>query len=680
MTTNENENRPSPEAMSPRARAEEEQVQQGQRGGRALVAAHRESPGRPETDALLVCVSGSPFSERLIRKTRHLADEMHAAWHTVYIDPLGGGRQVQENRERVWQNLRLAESLGAHIATLSATSVAEAVIHYAVSHNITRIVVGKPAKPRWREFLLPPTVDQIIRLSGSIDVHVVSIEPTVLRSHPAGTGPNLSIRLSGYLASLALVAAATLTGLLVRPVLQPANMVMIYLLVVVVAALRLGRKPAILTAFLGVLAFNFFFVPPHLTFAVADTQYLITFVALFAVGVIISSLVSMARERAEAVRDREAQTNSLYHLSRDLAATADIETLLAAVLKNLGESLHAGAAVILPDGERMTVAAASTGLQPSVKELAVAQWAFRNGKEAGRGTETLGSAALLHLPLQASGNLLGVLGVKLEHEADYRSRQARRLLDAFASQTAMALERIQLSRQAEQAQLLNARENLERALLNSISHDLRTPLVSITGALDTLRERVHTLADQARLELLDTAWEEAERLNRFVDNLLDMTKLEAGAVKLRRELCDVEDLVGCALAAMERRLGDRKVELHIPAALPPVRLDMTLMSQVLVNLLDNAMKYTPAASPIEMTARADGGRLAMAVADRGQGIPDHDLHRVFDKFYRLPVPEGAAGTGLGLSICKGIVEAHGGTIHAENRTGGGLKIIVILPL
>ncbi|MRR51732.1 MAG: sensor histidine kinase KdpD [Rhodocyclaceae bacterium] len=641
----------------------------------------RSIPGPwPAAERLLVCVSGSPFSERLIRITRHLADEMNAAWHTVYIETPGGGRQVQENRERVWKDLRLAESLGAHIATVSATSVAEAVIHYAVSHNVTKIVVGKPSRPRWREFLLPPTVDQIIRLSGPIDVHVVSIEPTAPKAEPAGAVPKAPLRLSGYLASLTLVVAATLLSVLVRPVLEPANMVMIYLLVVVVAALRLGRKPAILTAFLGVLAFDFFFVPPHLTFAVADTQYLITFVALFAVGIIISSLVSKARERAEAVRDREAQTNSLYHLSRDLAATADIETLLEAVLKNLGESLNAGAAVILPEGERMKVAAASKGLHPSVKELAVADWAFRNRKEAGRGTETLGSAEFLHLPLQASGNLLGVLGIKLGNEADYRSRQTRRLLDAFASQTAMALERIQLSRQAEQSQILHARENLERALLNSISHDLRTPLVAITGALDTLRERVHTLADQARLELLDTAWEEAERLNRFVGNLLDMTKLEAGAVKLHRELCDAEDLVGCALAAMERRLGDRKIELHVPSTLPPVRLDMTLMSQVLVNLLDNAMKYTPSESPIEIAARADGGRLVIEVADRGPGIPERDLKRVFDKFYRLPVPEGAGGTGLGLSICKGIVEAHGGTIRAENRPGGGLKIIISLPL
>jgi two-component system sensor histidine kinase KdpD len=633
----------------------------------------------PAAERLMVCVSGSPFGERLIRITRRLADEMKAPWFTVYVETPGGGRHLQENRGRVWKDLRLAESLGAQVATLTSTSVADAVIDYAGRHNITRIVVGKPTKPRWREFLLPPTVDQLIRQSGAIDVYVVSISTPEPGPKPAAV-PKRPMRLSGYTAAVALVAAATLVCQLVRPFIAPTNMVMVFLLVVVIAALRLGLKPAILTAFLGVLAFDLFFVRPFLTFAVADTEYLITFVALFTVGVIISTLVAKARERADAVREREAQTNSLYHLSRALAAAADTESLMEAVLANIRESLGAKVAVILPEGDKLKVAAASTGLQVSVKEIAVADWAFRNRKAAGHGTETLGSAELLYLPLHASGNLLGVIGIRLEKEADYRSRQTRRLLDAFASQTAMALERVQLSLQAEEAQIIQARENLERALLNSISHDLRTPLVSITGALDTLRERVHTLADEARLELLDTAWGEAERLNRFVGNLLDMTKLEAGALKLRRELCDVQDLVGCALAAVERRLGTRKVEVHVSSTLPPVRLDMTLMTQVLVNLLDNALKHSPAASPIEIAARAEANFLNIEINDRGPGIPEQELKKVFEKFYRIPVPERTAGTGLGLSICKGIVEAHGGMIRAENRIGGGLRIIVKLPL
>jgi two-component system sensor histidine kinase KdpD len=244
----------------------------------------------------------------------------------------------------------------------------------------------------------------------------------------------------------------------------------------------------------------------------------------------------------------------------------------------------------------------------------------------------------------------------------------------------MAMERIRFSRQAEQAQILQARENLERALLNSISHDLRTPLVSVTGVLYSLKEEGAHLSDGARRELLDSACSEAERLNRFVGNLLDMTRIEAGAIRLNAELCDVQDLVGCAMAATEQRIGNRSVEINVSNDLPLVSMDLVLMTQVLVNLLDNAHKYAPMESTIEISATTDNGKLSLEISDRGPGIPDHDLKRVFDKFYRIPIPEGAGGTGLGLSICKGIVEAHGGSISAENRSGGGLRIMILLPL
>ncbi|BDV41148.1 two-component sensor histidine kinase [Geotalea uraniireducens] len=633
----------------------------------------------PAAERLLVCVSGSPYSERLIRATRRLADELKAPWFTVYVETPGGDKYVQENRERVWRDLRLAESLGAQVANVTGNAVADALIDYAVRHNVTKIVVGKPAKPRWRELLSPPIVDQLIRLSGVIDVVVVSFAPGVGEERRPGK-PAQAPAVPGYLASLGLVAAASLICLLVKPFLQPTNMVMIYLLAVVLSAIRFGRRPAVLTAFLGVLAFDFLFVPPRLTFAVADTEYLITFAALFIVGVVISTLVARSRERAEAVREREVQTACLYYLSRDLAAAVDLEAIIHGVIRNIEETLGAKLAVFLPEGATLAIGGASGGLALDEKERAVADWAFRNRQAAGRGTGTLGSAALLYLPLQTAASVLGVLGIRLPDDAASRSEQKRRLLDAFASQTAMAMERVQFSRQAEQAEILQARENLERALLNSVSHDLRTPLASITGVLSSLRDEGELLNDRSRRELLETACEEAARLNRFVGNLLDMTRLEAGAVRLNLEPCDVQDLVGCALAALDARLGDRPVEVRIPLDLPLVPMDMVLMIQVLINLLDNALKYSPPAAPLEVYARLDDGWLIMAVADRGPGVPRQDLERIFDKFYRIPVPEGAGGTGLGLSICKGIVEAHGGEIRAENRAGGGLRVIVRLAL
>ncbi len=632
-------------------------------------------------EKLLVCVSGSPYSERLIRTTRRLADEMKAGWHTVYIETPGGNKHTRENREQVWRDLRLAESLGAQVATLSSTSVAEALIEYAVKNNVTKIVVGKPSKPRWREFLRQPLVDQIIRLSGAIDVHVVSIAEEQQKSHSKGASRSVKpIPWSGYVKSLVLVLATSLFAEPAHHYLAPTNLVMIYLLAVVLAATRLGRKPAMLTAFLSVVAFDFFFVPPRFTFAASDPEYLVTFVALFTVGIVISTLVSQSRERAEAIREREVQTASLYYLSRDLAVASDLTGILDAMVRNIEESLGAHIAVLLPEGERLEVKRASSDLSLGIKESAVADWAFKNRSPAGRGTDTLVSAELLYLPMQTTGDVLGILGVRLREQADYTSPLSRRLVQAFATQAALAIERVHLGKKAEQAQILQARETLERALLNSISHDLRTPLVSITGALGALRDKGIPLEQEAREDLLDAAWEEAGRLNRFVGNLLDMTRLESGALKLRQEPCDVQDLFGCVLAALEPQLGARKIEVSVPSGLPLVRMDMVLMIQVVVNLLDNALKYTPRDSSVKLVAELAERTLTLTVSDRGPGISEDDLQRVFDKFYRVPVPEGAGGTGLGLSICKGIVEAHGGSIRAENRNDGGLRMTVTLPI
>ncbi|MBJ6724472.1 DUF4118 domain-containing protein [Geomesophilobacter sediminis] len=485
--------------------------------------------------------------------------------------------------------------------------------------------------------------------------------------------------LAGYFGALATVAAATGLCELARPYLSPVNMVMPYLLAVVLVAVRLGRRPAVVAALFSVVDFDFFFVPPRFSFTIADKEFLITFFALFVVGVVISTLVAQLQERAEALRLRELRTASLYNLTRELAAAVDRPALTAALVKNAEATLAARVAVFLPVEERLEVAASSRDLPLGTADFDVALWCFRSRRTAGRGTESFSSSRLVFIPLKALAATLGVLAIEVA-DAEREPEEMNRLLDSYATQVAQALERIRLSREAQQAQIHKARESLERALLNSVSHDLRTPLATITGVLTTVLEEGERLGEGARRELLETARGEADRLNRFVGNLLDMTRLESGGVALNLEPCDVQDLVGCALAAVEKQTAGRQVDVRVPVDLPLVPMDLVLMIQVLVNLLDNAFKHSPEGCPVAIAAERAGGSLVITVSDCGPGVPEADLGRIFDKFYRIPVPEGAGGTGLGLSICKGIVEAHGGEIRARNGAAGGLEVSVSLPV
>lgn len=485
---------------------------------------------------------------------------------------------------------------------------------------------------------------------------------------------------SKYTAGLLLVLVATLAGEAARLHLSPTNMVMLYLLAVVLAALKLGLRPAIVTAALGVLAFDFFFVPPRFSLTVADKEYLITFLGLFTVGVVISSLVSRLHNRAEELHKRETETASLYRLSRDLSAAPDSEEVFNAIVRNAGDCFSASAAILLPEDNDVRIAAASEGFILSDQDMAAARWSLTSMRRAGNGTQNYSGSALLCLPMIAMGECYAVLMLSIAATAIPDDSRLQRIIEGYSVQLKMALVRVELTHRAEQAQILMAQENLERALLNSISHDFRTPLVTVSGVLSTLRNSEIHLDEATRHELLDTAGAEAERLNHFVSNLLDMTRIEAGVITLHLEPCDVQDLIGCALAAVEQRIGSRTVAVRLSDDLPPVQMDLVLMTQVVANLLDNSLKYSPANQPITLTASLKMPWFVLEVADHGYGIAEHDLVRIFEKFYRVPIPEGAGGTGLGLSICKGIVEAHGGRIYAENRAGGGMTIVVILPV
>jgi two-component system sensor histidine kinase KdpD len=639
----------------------------------------------PAKECLLVCVGPSPFSERLVRSARRLANELDAEWFAVHVETPGHDRLPQGQKDRISRALHLAEELGGKAVTLPGPSIAEAVLDYARKHNVTKIVAGKPIQPRWREMLRGSVMDQIVRHSGPIDTYMISGTPNdkEAMARPAdGWRPHPPWR--RYVQSATLVIAGTALSALVRSFFSPTNLVMIYLLTVVLAALYLGRGPSFLAAILSVMAFDFFFVPPSLTLAVSDTEYLLTFIALLAVGLVISSLTVRVREQADAASRREAQTAELYALSRDLAAAVNLDAILQAILAHIGHTFGREVAVLLPcdstPGDTVAPRATSPGFALEENQLAVAAWAFKHGRPAGRGTDTLPSADIHCLPLRTARGVIGVLGVKPLHPASLLTPDQRELLQTFTSQAALAIERVQLAEQAQRAELLQAAEKLRTTLLNMISHDLRTPLVSITGALSSLQEEDVVYDGATRRSLLENAHEEAERLNRLVGNLLDMTRIEAGALQLTRELCDVQDVIGSALEQAEHWLDHRPVAVDMALDLPLVSIDFALMVQVLTNLLDNAVKYSPPDSPIEVQARVDGAELQIQVADRGTGIPPADLERVFDKFYRVQRPGSVSGSGLGLSICKGIVEAHGGRIWAQNREGGGTLVALALPL
>lgn len=645
---------------------------------RAYKKAHSIFYSWAATERLLVCISANPLSERLVRAGRRLAEQTDAAWFVVYVETPQTAHLSGAERDRIARTLRLGEELGARTVIVPGQNVADAILHYARAHNVTKIIVGKSLGAGWRDALRRSVVERIIQHSDEINVSVISA-PAEHAPRLRHLPPRLHADTHYMLYSAGLVALVTLVGQLVRAIIEPTNVVMVYLLAVVIAATRWGRGPSLLTAGLSVLAFDFFIVPPRLTLAVTDAQYLLTFVGLFGTGLVISTLAAREREQVEAAQRRETYTAALYALSRDLASTIDLNIIIGAAIRHISDLFHCEAAVFLPADETLTMAAHSPDFEDEPQSAAVADWVFRRGQRAGHGTETLNTAQARYLPLKTAQSTLGVVSIRLNEADPPLNSDQERLLQALLSQVALAIEATQLAQNARQAQLLRETEKLQSALLNSVSHNLRTPLVSITGALSSLRDDAGYLDEAAQRELLDTAWEEAERLNHLVGNLLNMTRLEAGAMRLGTTLCDAQDLVGVTLAQMTNRLRHRAVTVDVPGSLPPISIDLVLVAQALVNLVDNAVKYSPPDDPIEICAYEAGPDVLIEVSDHGPGIPPADLKHIFDKFYRVQRLSDVTGSGLGLSISQGIVELHGGRIWAANREGGGTTFTIALP-
>lgn len=635
----------------------------------------------PAAERILVCISPSPLAIRLVRAARRMATGFRAEWIVAYVETSTQLRLPEAAHDRVVRTLRLAEQLGAETVTLSGQNVSDEILTYARARNVTRIIVGKPTHPRWRDLLFGSMLDALVRGSGQIDVHVISGEPeetpTVARPTLARTSA-----WTAYALAFAVVVAITLVCLLAPPFFAEANLIMLYLLGVVLVAARLGRGPSVLASLLSVAAFDFFFVLPYLTFAVSDTQYVITFAVMLTVALVISTLTTRLGLQARAAREREQRTAALYALSRDLASTRGTIPLLEAATRHAGDLFHGQVSAFLldPAGKLSLVAAYPAQSESDTAEQGVAQWAYDHGQMAGLGSDTLPGARALYVPLVAAQGAVGVLGIRPADARTIQAPEQMHLLETFANQTAVAVERTRLAEDAERRQVQIETERLRSTLLSSVSHDLRTPLASITGAASSLAEDGEALTPALRRDLAQTVYEEATRLNRLVGNLLDMTRLESDTVQLRREWQSLEEVIGGALARLDPLLDGRPVAVELPPDLPLVQFDIVLVEQLLINLVENAVKYSPPDSPIAIRATQTGATLLVEVADRGPGIPPGDEDRIFDKFYRGQGEEPKRGAGLGLAICRAIVEAHGGRIWVAPRPGGGSLFCFTLPV
>jgi two-component system sensor histidine kinase KdpD len=544
---------------------------------------------------------------------------------------------------------------------------------------VTKIVAGKTAQPRWRQWISNTIVDELLKKSGDVDIYVVSGEGD--SSLPVSSGPAPPAnRWTKYAAAATVVATCGGLGWIARQFdLAEANIVMIFLAGVAIVAARWGRMPSIAAAVLGVLVFDFFFVPPQLTFAVSDTQYVITFAVMLGIGLVISELTSRLKTQLRASQQQERRTAELFRMTRQLSELSGSDFLARTAGRQLQEIFDGEVVLFLREdagtlslrfGEKTSIAS-----QP-INEV-VAQWVANHGKTAGRGTDTLPNATALFVPLAGSQQVVGALGVAPREPERFLDPEQVRLLETCGSLIALSIERDQSVLQAHEAQVQVQTEQLRNSLLNSVSHDLRTPLATIAGCASSLAERCR---DEDR-EMLESIVDESRRLTRLVENLLDMARLDSGSISINRQWQVLEEIVGLALEAVRRELAEHKVRLTIPEDFPLIHVDGFLLEQLLVNLLENASRYTPAGSEIDIGAQLGDRSMEVRVSDNGPGLPAGSEVKVFDKFFRgsSVAPDGRRGVGLGLAICRAIALAHGGKISARNRPQGGAEFTVVIP-
>ena len=642
---------------------------------------------RLASERVLVAIGPDEQAEQLVRAGKRMSDALDAEWSVVYVETPALMRLSDAERNRRIDLLRLAESLGAETVTLSGPSAAEVLCEYAQTRHATRVLVGAPKRRGWRGWLRPSTSTWLARHARGFDVIILApagrgmppiVETTRVTAAPALAAPR--VRWDRYVWALAITAISTGLAFAMFGRFELVNIAMVYLLGVVIAGLRLGRGPSVLTALANVVVFDFAFVPPRFSLAVSDAQYLVTFGVMLTVALVIATLMASVRQQTRVAGARERRTALLYAMSRELAATRSSSSMARVAVRHVAEVFECEAVVLLPDEAGKLRRPSDPPLEQSFRraDLAVAQWVSDHAQRAGLGTDTLPAAPALYVPLgdQRGAGVLAVLPVNVRRVL---LPEQRHLLETFAGQIGLALERARLAEGAESARISAESERLRNTLLASISHDLRTPLAVIAGAGSTLAERGPHLDEATRLTLARSVEAKAREMSGLVSNVLDLMRLESGTLVLRRDWEMVDDLVGAALTSLAGRLAEHPVDVQLSASLPPVHVDATLVVQLFVNLLDNAAKYTPAGTRIHISATAEQQAVRVTVDDEGPGLPPGEPERLFDKFQRGTGEGAIVGVGLGLAICRAIVRAHGGEIEARGRPGGGARFELTLP-
>lgn len=636
-------------------------------------------------DRVLVAVDATPRSLGLIRNARRKADRMRAAWAAIHIEAPQSAALSEQEKDQLAETMRLAEQLGGQTIILPGQSIAEDIIRYAAANNYTHIVVGKSGAPRWRELLRGSVSHDLIRLSGAIEVHVTSgalrdaVRPFArVKTAATSSRPHLW----PYLIASGVTAMAVGAAAMLEQFLDVRSIALVFMVGVLGIAVTSGLWPALFASVLSAFAYNFFFLPPLYTLSIADPESVVALAFFLLVSFIASNLAARVQRQAAAARQRARATEELYLFSKKLAGTASLDDVLWATAFQIASMLKVHVVILLPDKGGIAVRGAYPP-EDSLDEadLAAAHWAFEHERAAGRGADTLPGARRFYLPLKTARATVGVIGLDNDRQGPILTPEQQRLFEALADQAAIAIERVDLVDDVEKARLAAETDRLRSALLTSLSHDLKTPLAAIMGAATTLRDYRASLAEPDRDDLLATVVDQSERLNRFIANLLDMTRLESGAMQPNLSLYFIGDVVGAALHRAAKILKNHPIKVSIPADLPMIRLDAVLFEQVLFNLLDNAGKYAPEKTAISITAQVDHRQIVLTVSDRGPGIPSADLERIFDSFYRVHKTDHVqAGTGLGLAIARGFIAAMDGTIRASNASDGGAIFTITMPL